>query len=117
MGTLGRAARDEAGSGGQCSIGRMRSSLAWLAGALGLAGVYKTLKRHPEPAVEAPDPRADELRRRIDEAKPLVEEHEQEQFSSGEQPVDEADPDAKRRALHDRARAAAEEMRGSDGDG
>lgn len=93
----------------------MRRSLAWLAGALGLAGAYKTLKRHPEPVVEAPDPRADELRRRIEEAKPLVEEHEQEAFEAGEQPVDEADPEAKRRTLHERARAAAEEMRGSDG--
>jgi hypothetical protein len=89
----------------------MKRPLAWLAGALGLAGAYRALKRHPEPAVDAPDPRADELRRRIEEAKPLVEEHEQERFESGEQPVDEADPDAKRRAVHERARAAAEEMR------
>jgi hypothetical protein len=91
----------------------MKRPLAWLAGALGLAGAYKTLKQHPEPAAgEAPDPRADELRRRIEEAKPLVEEHEQEVFESGEQPVDEADPEAKRRSVHERARAAADEMRG-----
>lgn len=93
----------------------MKRPLAWLAGALGLAGAYRALKQHPEPAVEAPaDPRAEELRRRIEEAKPLVEEHEQERFESAEQTVDEADPEARRRALHERARAAAEEMRGSD---
>lgn len=72
-----------------------------------------------EPAVEqGPDPRAEELRRRLEEARPLVEEGEQEAFEGGEQPVDEAevapspaDPDARRREVHERARAALDEMR------
>lgn len=98
----------------------MKRPLAWLAGALGLAGAYRALTRRPEPAPapveEAPDPRAEELRQRLEEAKPLVEEHEQERFEAGEQPLDEADPDARRRAVHERARAAVDEMRRPAGD-
>jgi hypothetical protein len=94
----------------------MKRPLAWLAGALGLAGAYRALRQRPAPApapvAEGPDPRAEELRQRLDEAKPLVEEREQERFEAGEQPVDEADPEAKRRDVHDRARAAIDEMRG-----
>lgn len=100
----------------------MKRPLAWLAGALGLAGAYRALKHRPEPAPapveEGPDPRAEELRQRLEEAKPLVEEHEQERFEAGEQTVDEADPEARRRDVHERARAAIDEMRGrSEGDG
>ncbi|HEY6032072.1 MAG TPA: hypothetical protein VIU44_15985, partial [Gaiellaceae bacterium] len=88
----------------------MKRPLAWLAGALGLAGAYRALKRRPEPAPapveEGPDPRAEELRQRLEEAKPLVEERERERFEAGEQTVDEADPEAKRRDVHERARAA-----------
>ncbi len=93
----------------------MKRPLAWLAGALGLAGAYRALKHRAEPApapVEAgPDPRAEALRQRLEEAKPLVEEREQERFEAGEQPVDEADPEARRRDVHERARAAIDEMR------
>lgn len=104
----------------------MKRPLAWLAGALGLAGAYRALRHRPEPAAapvgEGPDPRAEELRQRLEEAKPIVEEREQERFESGEQPLDEADPEARRREVHDRARAAIDEMRGrpeggSEGDG
>ena len=100
----------------------MKRPLAWLAGALGLAGAYRALKHRPEPApapvAEGPDPRAEELRQRLEEAKPIVEEHEQERFESGEQTVDEADPEARRRDVHERARAAIDEMRGrSESDG
>jgi len=64
----------------------VRNRAAWIAGALGAVGVaYRALRRRPSPAA---DPRADELRRKLDESKPLVEEREQ--FESGETPVDEA---------------------------
>ena len=93
----------------------MKRPLAWLAGALGLAGAYRALKHRPEPAAvpveDGPDPRAEELRQRLEEAKPLVEEHEQERFDAGVQTVDEADPEARRRDVHERARAAIDEMR------
>jgi len=39
---------------------------------------------------------------------------EREEFESAETPVDEADVDDRRRAVHDRGRAAAEQMRGDD---
>ena len=86
----------------------MRNRAAWIAAALGAAGVaYRTLRRRPSPAA---DPRADELRRKLDESKPLVEEREQ--FESGETPVDEATLQEKRAALHEQGQAAVREMKG-----
>ena len=89
----------------------MRNRAAWIAGALGAAGVaYRALRRQPK---QAADPRADELRRKLDESKPLVEEREQ--FESGETTVDTVDSatlDEKRAALHERGQAAAREMKG-----
>ena len=86
----------------------MRNRAAWIAGALGAAGVaFRALRRHPSPAA---DPRADELRRKLDESKPLVEEREQ--FESGETPVDEATLQEKRAALHEQGQAAVREMKG-----
>jgi uncharacterized membrane protein len=74
----------------------MRARLAWLAGAAGVAGavLYRRLGRE---GASAGDPRAAEL------------------FESAETPVDaagEARPEARRQVVHDRGRAAAEEMRG-----
>jgi hypothetical protein len=89
----------------------VRNRAAWIAGALGAAGVaYRALRRQPK---QAADPRADELRRKLDESKPLVEEREQ--FESGETTVDAVDSatlDEKRAALHERGQAAAREMKG-----
>jgi hypothetical protein len=89
----------------------VRNRAAWIAGALGTAGVaYRALRRRPKPA---PDPRADELRRKLDDSKQLVEEREQ--FESGETAVDEVEPptlEGKRAAVHERGHAAAREMRG-----
>ena len=96
--------------GGQCTIGPVRARTAWL-GAIGVAGaaVVRALRRKPAPA-SAPDPRAEELRRRLDESRALVDEREE--FESAETPVDEAEVDDRRRAVHERGRAAAERMRG-----
>jgi hypothetical protein len=91
----------------------MRNRLAWLAGAAGAAGMaYRALRNRPQSAAEpAADPRADELRRKLDESKPLVEERDE--FEAGETTVEEAEPsiDDKRAAVHARGRAAADEMR------
>ncbi len=96
--------------GGQCSIGLVRARTAWLAGAVGAAiAAYRKL-RPPPPA--AADPRAEELRRKLDESRPLVDEREE--FEAAETPVDQAEPGDvadRRQAVHERARAAAEEMR------
>jgi len=92
----------------------MRNRLAWVAGAVGAAGVaYKALRRGRDHAHEAPDPRADELRRKLNDSKQLVDEREQ--FESGETAVDEVDSttlEDKRAAVHERGHAAAREMRG-----
>ena len=89
----------------------MRNRAAWIAGALGAAGVaYRALRRGPKPAA---DPRADELRRKLDDSKQLVEEREQ--FESGETAVDEVEAptlEGKRASIHERGQAAAREMRG-----
>jgi hypothetical protein len=97
--------------GGQCSIGRVRARLAWLAGAVGVAGavVYRRLRLGGGGARD--DPRAAELRRKLDESRTIVEERDE--FEAAETPVDAAEaPDARRNAVHERGRAAAEEMRG-----
>jgi hypothetical protein len=92
----------------------MRGRTAWIAGALGAAGVaYRALRRRPHPAA---DPRADELRRKLDESKQVVDDRAE--FESGETPVDQAEVslDDKRAAVHERGQAAAREMRGSSGE-
>jgi hypothetical protein len=86
----------------------MRGRTAWIAGAVGAAGVAYRALRRKQPAA---DPRADELRRKLDESKPLVEEREE--FESGETPVDEATLDEKRAAVHEQGRAAMREMKGT----
>jgi hypothetical protein len=92
----------------------MRHRAAWIAGAVGAVGVaYRAVRRRKgDLDHKAPDPRADELRRKLDDSKQLVEEREE--FESGETHVDEAEAsvDAKRAAAHERARGAAREMRG-----
>jgi hypothetical protein len=97
--------------GGQCSIGSMRARTAWL-GAIGVAGaaVLRSLRRKPATVGPAPDPRAEELRQRIDESRALVDERDE--FESAETPVDQAEVDDRRRAVHERGREAVERMRG-----
>ena len=63
--------------------------------------------------------RAEELRRKLDESRTIVEEREE--FEAAETPVDEvtgpeAEVEARRKSVHERGRAAADEMRGSSPD-
>jgi hypothetical protein len=97
----------------------MRSRVAWLLVGAGIAAalVARFLRqpsaRAPEPVAPPapdPDPRADELRRRIAESREVVDEREV--FEEAETPVDQADPDALRQDVHVRGRAALEQMRG-----
>jgi hypothetical protein len=95
----------------------MRARTAWLAGAAGAAiAVYRKMRRPPVPVAE--DPRADELRRKLDESRAVVDEREE--FEAAETPVDQADPDApvedRRNAVHERGKAAAEQMRRKPGE-
>ena len=90
----------------------MRARTAWLAGAAGAAiAVYRTLRPSPAPSPEpTDDPRAEELRRKLEESRTVAEEQ-HEDVASPETPVDEADVESRRAAVHERARAAADEMR------
>ena len=94
----------------------MRARTAWLAGAAGAAigGLPQASAHAGSAPAPADDPRAEELRRKLDESRTVVEEREE--FDSAETPVDEVDgPEPRRRprqAVHERARAAADEMRG-----
>ena len=96
-----------------------------MAGAAGTAvALYRKLRR--QAPVE--DPRVEELRQRLEESRTVAEEQ-HEEAASQEVPVDavtepspEPEPEPagvedRRRALHERARAAAEEMRGDRSDG
>jgi hypothetical protein len=88
----------------------VRARTAWLAGAAGAAiAVYRKLRPAPSSA-PADDPRAEELRRKLDESRTVAEEQ-HEEAASPETPVDEADVESRRAAVHERARASADEMR------
>lgn len=106
--------------GGQCSIGSVRARTAWLAGAAGAAiAVYRRLRRPGALPAPAPveDPRAEELRRKLEESRAVVDEPEE--FDSAETTVDQAGPvdvSGRRSAVHERGRAAAEEMRRRSGE-
>jgi len=90
----------------------VRARTAWLAGAAGAAiAVYRRLRPEPSSA-PAGDPRADELRRKLEESRTVAEEQHEEVATSAETPVDEADVESRRAAVHERARSAADEMRG-----
>ena len=88
----------------------MKRLTAWLAGAAGGLAAYRLLRRHSEPAPapvaepsepaeDGPDPRAAELRARLDAV------HEE------EPPEEPRGPDERRRAVHREARSALDEMR------
>ena len=65
------------------------------------------------PTLPGPSPadRADELRQRIAEAREVV--GERDEFEAAETPVDKADPESRRRDVHERGRAAVDRMRGN----
>ena len=90
----------------------MRKPWAWAVGALAVLGL---VRRRREPvAAAAADPRAEELRRKLEESRSIVEERDE--FEAAELTVDLAepapeDPESRRRAVHDSARATVEQMR------
>jgi hypothetical protein len=85
----------------------MRRLLALLGG-IALLRAWLVRRRTREAPAEL-DPRADELRRRLDESRVLV--GEPEDFTSGETPVD---AEERRRDVHERGRSAIDEMRAED---
>lgn len=95
----------------------MNRRFAFLTGgaAVGLAGAWRLIRRRP-PAPEAADPRADELRSRLDESRPVVEDREE--FEGAETTVDAVDaipdPDERRRSVHAEGRSVVDRMRGGE---
>jgi hypothetical protein len=88
----------------------VKRPLAWLLGGFALFGF---LRRRREPAAVS-DPRAEELKRKLEESRSIVEERDE--FDVGETPVDQAepaplDPAERRRDVHEEGRAAVERMR------
>ncbi len=91
----------------------MRSSAALALGGFALFGFLRRRKQQPA-HVDEPDPRAEELRRKLAESRSIV--AEREEFEAAETPVNEVqqpleDPEARRRAVHESARETAERMR------
>ena len=91
----------------------MRRFTAWVAGIAGAATAYGFLRRRREPAsapVLAPDTRAEELRAKLEQARLAGDDRAA--YEAGETPVDAApDPQSRRKAVHERARGAIDEMR------
>ena len=91
----------------------MLRPLPWLRDRLAAVGL---VRRRPEEPGATPDPRADELRTKLDESRALVEERDE--FEGAELTVDQAepapeDPETRRRAVHEEARSTVDRMRES----
>jgi hypothetical protein len=72
--------------------------------------MWRWLRRKQKPGPPAAQDPADTLRAKLEESRALVDERDA--FEEGETPVDQADPDARRRSVHDQARARLDELRG-----
>ena len=84
----------------------MDRRFAWLGAAVGALAVWRWRRR--KPTVEQ-DP-AESLRAKLEQSRAVVDERER--FEERETPIDEADPDARRRSVHEDARARMDELRG-----
>jgi hypothetical protein len=90
---------------------RVRKAHAWLLGGFALLGF---LRGRREPVAASGDPRADELRRKLEQSRAIVEDRDE--FEGAELTVDRAepapeDPESRRRAVHESARATVDQMR------
>ena len=89
----------------------MRRPWAFLLGGFALLGF---LRRRRDATPDAVDPRAEDLRRKLDESRSIVEERDE--FEAAELTVDRAepapaDPQSRRRAVYESARETVEQMR------
>jgi hypothetical protein len=78
----------------------VKRPVAWL---LGAVAVFGFVRRRREPPLDEPDPRADDLRRKLAESRSTVADEQPE-------PV-QADPESRRRDVHEAARETVEQMR------
>jgi hypothetical protein len=84
----------------------MDRRFAWLGAAAGALAVWRWRRRKPQ---VAEDP-AESLRAKLEESRAVTDERER--FEERETPVDEADPEARRRSVHADARTRMDELRG-----
>ena len=84
---------------------------------MAVAAFWRMIRRRPPGWVELEpvDPRAEELRRRLEESRPVVEEREE--FEAAETTVDTVeavaeDPEARRRGVHAEGRSVVDRMKG-----
>jgi hypothetical protein len=84
----------------------MDRRFAWLGAAVGALAVWRWRRRKPQ--VEE-DP-AESLRAKLEQSRAVVDERDR--FEERETPIDEADPDARRRSVHENAKARMDELRG-----
>ena len=111
------ATADAAGGRRHDSIAAVGARLAFVLGGAAVAGAtaYRFLRRAAPARVPDVDPHAEELRAKLAESRAVVDERDE--FDAAEVPVDQAqdvvapDPGDRRRAVHDRGRHVAEEMR------
>lgn len=94
----------------------MRRVLAGLAGAFGLAALWRFLRRPSPPQTAGVDP-AEELRARLEQAREAADDRDDFDAAEG-QPVDEVEQprsiEERRRAIHDKAQQALGEMNRSE---
>lgn len=86
----------------------MRRFFAWLGCLLGALWIFRWFRRGSPPAAPAADP-AEELRRKLEESR--ADEPAPAEPSAAEPEAPQAGLDERRRAVHDRGRAAIDAMR------
>ena len=77
---------------------------------MGAFAVWRWLRRKPQAAPVAEEDPAEALRAKLEESRAVADDRDE--FESGETPVDEADPEAGGRSVHEKARARLDELRG-----
>jgi hypothetical protein len=93
----------------------VRSRLAWLLGAIGVAGAIAYLRRQrtPEPS-ELPEASADELRRTLEQSRQSADELPEPRTETPE--ADAGELEGRRQDVHERGRSALDEMNPSEPD-
>jgi hypothetical protein len=92
----------------------MKRLLAWIGGALGLLAFLRLRRRRVEPPPAQTSDPADELKRRLEEARDAADDRDEFDAAEG-QPVDEIEPTRsiaeRRQAVHEKAKEALGEMK------